>query len=25
MGWQIEDPNADPFAVDYRGMHEMRI
>ena len=25
MGWQIEDPTADPFAVDYRGMHEMRI
>lgn len=25
MGWQIEDPTADPFAVDYRGMHEARI
>jgi len=25
MGWQIEDPTADPFAVDYRGMHEIRI
>lgn len=25
MGWQIEDPTADPFAVDYRGMHEARL
>jgi hypothetical protein len=25
MGWQIEDPAVDPFAVDYRGMHETRI
>jgi hypothetical protein len=25
MGWEIEDPTADPFAVDYRGMHETRI
>ena len=25
MGWPIDDPNADPFAVDYRGMHEARI
>ncbi len=25
MGWQMADPGVDPFAVDYRGMHEMRI
>lgn len=25
MGWQIEDTTADPFAVDYHGMHETRI
>jgi hypothetical protein len=25
MGWQINDPTVDPFAVDYRGMHETRI
>jgi hypothetical protein len=24
MGWPMEDPAADPFAVDYRGMHESR-
>jgi hypothetical protein len=24
MGWQIEDQTVDPFAVDYRGMHETR-
>jgi hypothetical protein len=25
LGWETVDPNLDPFAVDYRGMHEMRI
>jgi hypothetical protein len=25
MGWMIDDPTADPFAVDYRGLHETRI
>ena len=25
MGWAIQDPSADPFAVDYRGLHEARI
>ncbi len=24
LGWQIEDAVVDPFAVDYRGLHEMR-
>jgi hypothetical protein len=24
LGWPINDPNANPFAVDYRGMHEAR-
>jgi hypothetical protein len=24
LGWKIDDPVADPFAVDYRGMHEAR-
>jgi hypothetical protein len=25
LGWTIADPLNDPFAVDYRGMHEARI
>jgi hypothetical protein len=25
LGWRLNDPNADPFAVDYHGMHEARI
>jgi hypothetical protein len=24
LGWSINDPQADPFAVDYHGMHEAR-
>ncbi len=24
LGWPLNDPAADPFAVDYRGMHEAR-
>ena len=24
MGWQIDDPTVDAFAIDYRGMHEAR-
>jgi hypothetical protein len=24
LGWPINDPLADPFAVDYHGMHEAR-
>jgi hypothetical protein len=24
LGWHIDDPLADPFAVDYHGMHEAR-
>jgi hypothetical protein len=24
LGWNLNDPAADPFAVDYRGMHEVR-
>jgi hypothetical protein len=24
LGWTLGDPSADPFAVDYRGMHEAR-
>jgi hypothetical protein len=24
LGWLINDPLADPFAVDYHGMHEAR-
>jgi hypothetical protein len=24
MGWPVDDPSANPFAVDYRGMHEAR-
>jgi hypothetical protein len=24
LGWPINDPNANPFGVDYRGMHEAR-
>jgi hypothetical protein len=24
LGWSVEDPRADPFAVDYHGMHEAR-
>ena len=24
LGWQLAEPAADPFAVDYRGMHEAR-
>jgi hypothetical protein len=24
LGWPVNDPNANPFAVDYRGMHEAR-
>jgi hypothetical protein len=24
LGWQLTEPAADPFAVDYRGMHEAR-
>ncbi|MBI2698280.1 MAG: hypothetical protein HYX31_03795 [Mycobacterium sp.] len=24
MGWQIDDTDGDPFAVDYQGMHEAR-
>jgi hypothetical protein len=24
MGWPVSEPPADPFAVDYRGMHEAR-
>jgi hypothetical protein len=25
MGWMLNDPSTDPFAVDYRGMHEARV
>jgi hypothetical protein len=25
LGWEFNDASSDPFAVDYRGMHEMRI
>lgn len=24
LGWPVDDPSADPFAVDYRGIHEAR-
>ena len=24
LGWPVNDPLADPFAVDYHGMHEAR-
>jgi hypothetical protein len=24
LGWALGDPSADPFAVDYRGVHEDR-
>jgi hypothetical protein len=24
LGWPVDDPLADPFAVDYHGMHEAR-
>jgi hypothetical protein len=24
LGWPVNDPDADPFAVDYHGMHESR-
>jgi hypothetical protein len=24
LGWKLTAPAADPFAVDYRGMHEAR-